>query len=421
MENTALTRQATRARIGPWYVMQARNPAAPGMKCNTLLALIRKGQVTPKSVIRGPTTQQFWRFAARVKGISREFGLCFSCGTRLDTTAAECPRCGKSQDLPANPDTLLDGDLPPSPPVFREVKHQPSSADVSSGEESAPEEITALGIDDLKKRRPKTPEEILLNPAGAEDYPAAPAPAPAPRAATPATPPSSIKPNLAAALTSPSDSPSLQSRRGPKRQENVLSARDLATAFSLQYEPYSRPDEKSKSKRGRAIAMVAVLLLVGGGAAVWFIPSLQGRVIAEFHQIYPQSISEPTLPPASAAHVGNPAPADAPPWSARLPKVETPISSPAAPSDAKTPTPPPAAVNVPTAAPDAGAPSSTGDDLDALAMKLHNQGLDAEARHDYASAVSYYQQIEKLPREHWPADTEQLLSAAQQKVPAAQR
>ena len=112
MENTALTRQATRARIGPWYVMQARNPAAPGMKCSTLLALIRKGQITPKSVIRGPTTHQFWRFAARVKGISREFGVCFSCGTRLDSKSSECPRCGKSQELPANPDTLLEGDLP---------------------------------------------------------------------------------------------------------------------------------------------------------------------------------------------------------------------------------------------------------------------------------------------------------------------
>src|SRR4051812_7675200 len=32
MEDTAATRQATKARIGPWYVLQARNPAAPGMK-----------------------------------------------------------------------------------------------------------------------------------------------------------------------------------------------------------------------------------------------------------------------------------------------------------------------------------------------------------------------------------------------------
>src|SRR5438046_1723642 len=31
MENTQATRAATRAKIGPWFVWQSRNPAAPGM------------------------------------------------------------------------------------------------------------------------------------------------------------------------------------------------------------------------------------------------------------------------------------------------------------------------------------------------------------------------------------------------------
>src|SRR5580700_879850 len=110
MENTPLTRQATRARVGPWYVMQSRNPSAPGMKCNTLLALIRKGQITPRSVIRGPTTFQLWRFAARVKGISREFGLCYSCGSEVQRTSTFCPRCSRSQELPPNPDVLLENE-----------------------------------------------------------------------------------------------------------------------------------------------------------------------------------------------------------------------------------------------------------------------------------------------------------------------
>jgi hypothetical protein len=71
------------------------------------------------------------------------------------------------------------------------------------------------------------------------------------------------------------------------------------------------------------------------------------------------------------------------------------------------------------AAADSGTATASDDDLDALAMRLHNQGLDAEARHDYASAAAYYQQIEKLPREHWPADTEQLLGAARQRLAAS--
>ena len=92
MENSALTRQATRARVGPWYVMQSKNPSAPGMKCNTLLALIRKGQITPRSVIRGPTTFQLWRFAARAKGISREFwALLFHAAPELQRTSTFCP------------------------------------------------------------------------------------------------------------------------------------------------------------------------------------------------------------------------------------------------------------------------------------------------------------------------------------------
>src|SRR3954462_13959005 len=80
MADTPATRQATKARIGPWFVRQVRNPSAPGMKFETLLALVKRGQVTPMSVVRGPTTHQLWRFAGNVKGLSREFGLCYSCG-----------------------------------------------------------------------------------------------------------------------------------------------------------------------------------------------------------------------------------------------------------------------------------------------------------------------------------------------------
>jgi len=413
MENTALTRQATRARIGPWYVLQARNPAAPGMKCNTLLGLIRKGQVTPKTIVRGPTTHQFWRFAARVKGISREFGICFSCGTRLETKATECPHCGKSQELPSNPDTLLEGDLPPSQPVFREVKSDPSAADVSHEEHSAPEETASLGIENLKPRRPPTPEEPLLNLDGAEEFSVTPA-APLPDPPRPTADSGPKKPNLAA-LTTPADADSpMQSRRRMKRHENVLTARDLATAFSLQYEPHAPSTAKNKSKLRRAVIMTVVILLIGGGAAVWFVPSLQERAIAQFHQIYPGAIAEPPATPAPAAHFGSASPSDNPPWSARMPKAQTPITTPT--PNANTGS----SFNgtTPGSAADSGTATASDEDLDALAMKLHNQGLDAEARHDYASAIAYYQQIEKLPREHWPADTEQLLGAARQRLSA---
>src|SRR5918998_6723712 len=91
MENSAATRKATKQRIGPWYVLQSRNPAAPGMRFETLLAFVRKGRVKPKSVVRGPTTHQLWKFAAQVKGLSREFGVCYSCGGAVGPDTAPRP------------------------------------------------------------------------------------------------------------------------------------------------------------------------------------------------------------------------------------------------------------------------------------------------------------------------------------------
>ena len=64
MDNTPEARKATKARIGPWYVLQARNPAAPGMRFETLLGFVRKGRVRARSVVRGPTTHQLWKRAA---------------------------------------------------------------------------------------------------------------------------------------------------------------------------------------------------------------------------------------------------------------------------------------------------------------------------------------------------------------------
>src|SRR4051794_40218634 len=115
MENTAASRKATKLRIGPWYVLQTRNPAAPGMKFETLLSFVKKGRVKPHSVVRGPTTHQLWRFAAQVKGLSREFGVCYSCANPIPTAAGLCPQCNRPQDPPPYPDVLLEGSKEPIP------------------------------------------------------------------------------------------------------------------------------------------------------------------------------------------------------------------------------------------------------------------------------------------------------------------
>ena len=108
MENTSAARKATKSRIGPWFVYQHRNPAAPGMQFETLLGFVQKGKIKPRTIVRGPTTHQLWRFAAHVKGLSREFGVCFSCGGAIKPGDNLCPHCKKLQEPPINPDVLLE-------------------------------------------------------------------------------------------------------------------------------------------------------------------------------------------------------------------------------------------------------------------------------------------------------------------------
>src|SRR6266566_5403230 len=108
LEDTPTTRSATRSKLGPWYVLQSRNPSAPGMNFATLMVLVQKGRVTARSVLRGPTTGQFWRHAAKVKGVSREFGLCWNCGGDVLKNARACAGCKRLQEPPLNPDVLLE-------------------------------------------------------------------------------------------------------------------------------------------------------------------------------------------------------------------------------------------------------------------------------------------------------------------------
>jgi len=338
IEDTPQTRQATRARIGPWYVLQQRNPAAPGMKWSTLLALVKKGQVTPRSVVRGPTTHQLWRLASQVKGLSREFGLCYSCGVDIERTANQCPQCDRLQEPPPNPDVLLES---------REAARQ---VDV--------------------------PEPASTEKAG------------------------------------PADAPVLAPRGEPRPDAGILTARELAAAFQLEFrpageeieqapaaskpaskiapKPASKPASKPPSSRpgarwriARVVLVLAALALVGGGAYVWMTPSHRATVIG-YWEVASAKISErieqwrsapPAEPVAETGHASaatdesHPAPREQP--ATREPEVK--------------PVPPAAVV-----------PTDPELALQA-ARRLWSEAIDAEARGDWRAAVEAYEQIRRLP------------------------
>ncbi len=101
-----LSRQATQNSMGPWQVRDESNPFTPGCSIETLRALIARGRVRPESIVRGPTTHQFWRRAEDTPGLAHLFGHCHACRANVHATDKICPQCAESLTAPLDRDRL---------------------------------------------------------------------------------------------------------------------------------------------------------------------------------------------------------------------------------------------------------------------------------------------------------------------------
>ena len=421
MENTAATRQATKSRLGPWYVLQTRNPAAPGMKFETLLAFVAKGRVQARSIVRGPTTHQLWRFAAHVKGLSREFGVCYSCGETVGKTANLCPHCNRPQDVPANPDTFLEtqgADHPATAtaPVFRDLGPVPMPAG----------DPMTSSLDAQAKTEAADPKPMPTR-----------------------TDPRSMK----------------------KGADGFLTAADLAAAFKLDIQqPRERKQKKAAvspiamdrespfgraPRRKRRWFRAALLLLLAGaiGLAAW-----QYQKDPDFHaradhwyatasvwtkqkwvqlkesankppqhekpkpiQQSPLVILPASTDPSSEepAAVQATQPASKPsPWDRIYNPAASRNSAPPA-HPTKVDMPPPAPVEPSTASviiePPSTRPPAREGTLDEV-RTLYRAALDAEGQHDYVTAVQKFEQIKEFSKTLWPGDLELRLKEAREQV-----
>jgi RNA polymerase subunit RPABC4/transcription elongation factor Spt4 len=480
MENTAAGRKATKARIGPWYVLQKRNPAAPGMKFETLLSFVNKGRVKAHSIIRGPTTHQLWKFAAQVRGLSREFGLCYSCGAGIDREAAICPQCNRTQTLPAQPDVFLEsaeGEAPAT--VFRElpaslvppaqVPTQPS-ANADPSPANADLQPAASDMDVIVK--PLGTSKPVANDSRDMVIPSLPE-APSPAIARPTSPRERLA-NLNRALAGESEPAEIEDPGesafddGPTRPPGQVGPAFVAGGRA----PQSR---RGRRKWPEAAMFVLVLLAAAGSGLLYVDPALQTRVQSWTNNMLamagitsaPKQAAAPL--PGTDANPANPIPLTLqPPVGAndeaatialRSQIASTPASShPAAPAPMRTPeevnvaTPenttntsqvpsPPIAnsaqptvpvaqpapvVTAPTPADNpsvdtSSAPQSDDDDPFAKARNLRRKAIDAENSGDYAVAVSLFEQIKDLPRDAWPGDLELRLKAAKANADGAPR
>ena len=86
--------------MGPWFIRDATKPHGPGCSLTTLRALIARGVIKPSTVLRGPTTNQFWTPASRVPGVAHLLGACHACSAPAKDAAFACAHCGAGFHAP---------------------------------------------------------------------------------------------------------------------------------------------------------------------------------------------------------------------------------------------------------------------------------------------------------------------------------
>ncbi len=88
-----LSRRATQIAMGPWYLRDRHNPFRPGCSYEVIQKMVAAGRITPTTVMRGPTTRQFWSIARNIPGVAHLLGYCHRCGQSVSPTDAQCPHC----------------------------------------------------------------------------------------------------------------------------------------------------------------------------------------------------------------------------------------------------------------------------------------------------------------------------------------
>jgi len=94
-----LSRQSTQNQMGPWEIRDDRVPFRPGCSYATLTRLIEQRVISGETVLRGPSTRQFWMLAKHIPGVAHKLGVCHNCQSTVKPDAFSCPSCEASFDV----------------------------------------------------------------------------------------------------------------------------------------------------------------------------------------------------------------------------------------------------------------------------------------------------------------------------------
>ncbi len=149
-----LSRRATQIAMGPWFIRDKKNPFKPGCSYDVMVDLARKGRIKPNTVMRGPSTKQFWSVARNVQGISHLLGYCHSCGEHVKPFDAACNTCGAAFDLKwdRNRFGLPFATASAAADARRELEQQVAAAEHQQAqqEEAYEEYEEAIAVDDVE-------------------------------------------------------------------------------------------------------------------------------------------------------------------------------------------------------------------------------------------------------------------------------
>jgi len=96
--------EVTRITVGGWFVHGKQHAYKPGMSYEQIKKEVDAGNVTARTIVRGPTTEQFWKLAKNTPGVAHLLGACQACAAKVDAGAGACHVCGASFGVPLDAD-----------------------------------------------------------------------------------------------------------------------------------------------------------------------------------------------------------------------------------------------------------------------------------------------------------------------------
>lgn len=171
-----LSRQASQNAMGPWFVRDPQRPFQPGMSFSTLRNLIARNRITRRTILRGPTTRQFWAYAEDTPGVATLLGVCHACHAKVRPDEFLCRACNSSlspqtdrQHLGLAPVRLLPGQGTPeeiaqawtssAKTTEKQAQNQPSPPTITPARPSTPAPITTVTSSNTSAPAGDTPDQ----------------------------------------------------------------------------------------------------------------------------------------------------------------------------------------------------------------------------------------------------------------------